>query len=203
MQLCLFCLSPLLCRWKGGHALWTPLCHSLADAGVFMCECAEGAKESEVAVQSADCTKTLLTSPAAASAAAAEVAASLVLARLMAEWAPPCPAVPLLLPQWRACWNWAGWHYRAQPDHTVKRDYAINRHAHKQHAAAEKKKKDPLPAWIKTGGGMGREKKQGRNIGEKREKGKVRVCNYHPFALLRKQHLLCYCRAVCLLCVFH
>lgn len=150
MQLCLFCLSPLLCRWKGGHALWTPLCHSLADAGVFMCECAEGAKESEVAVQSADCTKTLLTSPAAAAAAAAEVAASLVLARLMAEWAPPCPAVPLLPPQWRACWNWAGWHYRAQPDHTVKRDYAINRHAHKQHAAAEKKK-DPLPARIKTG----------------------------------------------------
>lgn len=50
-----------------------------------MCECAEGAKESEVAVQSADCTKTLLMSPAAAAAAAAEVAASLVLARLMAE----------------------------------------------------------------------------------------------------------------------
>lgn len=65
-----------------------------------MCECVEGEKGSGAAVQSADCTKTLLTSPAAA---ATEAAASLVLARLMAEWALPCPAVPLLPPQWRAC----------------------------------------------------------------------------------------------------
>lgn len=152
MRLCLFCLSPLLCLWKGGHVLWTPLCHSLANAELFMCVCefVEGAKESEAAVQSADCTKTLLTSPAAGAAAAA----SLVPARLMAEWALPCPAVPLLPPQWRACWNWAGWHYRAQPDHAVKRDYAVNRHAHKQHAAAEKKKA-PLPAWIKTAKQLG------------------------------------------------
>lgn len=66
---------------------------------MFVCECVEEAKESKAAVQSADCTKTLLASPAAAAAAAA----SLVLARLMAEWALPCPAVPLLPPQWRAC----------------------------------------------------------------------------------------------------
>ena len=63
-------------------------------------ECVEGERESKAAVQSADCTKTLLTSPAVAAAAAA---ASLVLARLMAEWTLPCPAVPLLPPQWRAC----------------------------------------------------------------------------------------------------
>ncbi len=65
---------------------------------VCVCQCVEGVKESKTAVQSADCTKTLLTSPAAAAAAA-----SLVLPRLMAEWALPCPAVPLLPPQWRAC----------------------------------------------------------------------------------------------------
>lgn len=72
--------------------------------------------------------------------------------RLMAEWAPPCPAVPLLLPHWSACWNWAGWHYRAQPDHTVKGDYAVNRHAHKQHAAEvkNKQKKGPFLAWINS-----------------------------------------------------
>lgn len=67
---------------------------------LYVCKFVEGAKESKAAVQSADCTKTLLTLPAAAAAAAA---ASLVLARLMAEWALPCPAVPLLPPQWSAC----------------------------------------------------------------------------------------------------
>lgn len=107
-----------------------------------------GRKISMAAVQSADQTKILLTSPAAAEAAAA---ALLVSTRLMAEWALPCPAVPLLPPHWKARWNWARWHYRAQPDHTVKRDYAVNRHAHKQHAAVVGKKDLLFPAWIKTG----------------------------------------------------
>lgn len=44
----------------------------------------------------------------------------------------------------------------------------------------------------------------GRKISEtKKKREKVRVCNYHPIALLRKKHLLCYCRAVCPLCAFH
>lgn len=73
----------------------SPLSFTFQRGLVYVSECVEGEKESEAAVQSADCTKTLLTSPAAA-------AASLVLARLMAEWALPCPAVPLLPPQWRA-----------------------------------------------------------------------------------------------------
>lgn len=61
-------------------------------------KCVKRVTESEAAVQSADCTKTLLMSPAAE----AEAAASLVPTRLMAEWALPCPAVPLLPPQWSA-----------------------------------------------------------------------------------------------------
>lgn len=44
----------------------------------------------------------------------------------------------------------------------------------------------------------------GRKICEtKKKREKVRICNYHPIALLRKKHPLCYCRAVCPLCAFH
>lgn len=135
------CLRDTVCpAAEGGHVLWTVIhcwCRLLA--------CWGSTRSREAPVQSADCAKTLLASHTVAKTAA-EAAATLVLARLMAEWALPCPAIPLLPPHWRACWNWAGWHYRAQPDHTVKRDYAVNRHAHK-HAVAEKAL---LPAWIKT-----------------------------------------------------
>lgn len=74
----------------------------------------------------------------------------------MAEWgsavpsSPPPPPPhphPSHRPSRGHAENRAGRHYRAQPDHAVKRDYAVSRHARKQHAAAggEKKKEKKKP----------------------------------------------------------